>query len=417
MSIPLISVCIPSYNRAKTLPFALNSLIPQLKENDEIVIVDDGSTDDTPSVLSRYLKDPRIRFIKKTHTNAPDTRNRAIQEARNEWLLWLDSDDRLKEGVLSHYRSMVKKYPDAEMFYGDCDCYRQDRPTTQIEVQDFYNRNDEFVHRLFFSNPILNGGTLIKKTVYLQHGFYSTDFYRCHDYEFWCRVAKNIRLKHAGLKVYDFVQMNWKTLSSDLKDEIQVESRVLDRLIEYYSLKEIFPDLNWSNLKKASDKAYYEISLQYLTWKNPKTSVQYWKKISDVQTLSLKQLLFYFSSAASLKRFNYWLKLFSPDSVLSIIRKMKGRNMPYLSQYHLASFSEKCGAISIAEKLFSRIIQKIPVKKQNFNLIGGSCFHLGEIYLNSGKENKALKYFQKTLEYIPAHSKAKSYLNSLRAKK
>ena len=312
---------------------------------------------------------------------------------------------------------MMKKYPDVEMFYGDCDCYRQDRPVTQIEVQDFYNRNAEFIHRLFFSNPILNGGTLIKKSVYLQHGLYSTDFYRCHDYEFWCRVAKYIRLKHAGRKVYDFVQMNWKTLSSDLKDEIQVESRVLDSLIKKYSLKEIFPDFNWNKCKEASDKTYYEISLQYLIWKNPKISVQYWKKISDIDFLSFKQRLNYFSAAASLKRFSYWMKLFSPDSVLSMILEMKDRNMPYLSRYHLASFSEKCGAVSIAEKLFSRIVQKIPIRKQNFNLIGGSCFHLGEIYLNSGKKNKALRYFQKTLECIPGHAKAASHLNSLRAKK
>jgi glycosyltransferase involved in cell wall biosynthesis len=107
---PGISVLIPSFNREDFIEEALSSVLNQLGEEDELLVVDDGSTDNTKKILEKYRNEPRFRFIIKEHTNAPDTRNRAIREARNPWILWLDSDDILLPGIITHYRKYISRF-------------------------------------------------------------------------------------------------------------------------------------------------------------------------------------------------------------------------------------------------------------------------------------------------------------------
>lgn len=95
--LPRLSVVIPAHNRARYLEEAIASAFAQEYQDMEVLVVDDGSTDDTPQVVSRF-QDPRLRYLTKEKTGAPDTRNRGIAEARGRWILWLDSDDVLLPG-------------------------------------------------------------------------------------------------------------------------------------------------------------------------------------------------------------------------------------------------------------------------------------------------------------------------------
>lgn len=91
----LVSVIIPTYNREKTLERAVNSVLSQTFKNFEVIIVDDNSTDNTMSLISRYENnDFRIRYLQH-HKNlgAQAARNTGIKEAKGKWIAFLDSDD------------------------------------------------------------------------------------------------------------------------------------------------------------------------------------------------------------------------------------------------------------------------------------------------------------------------------------
>lgn len=89
----LVSIIIPNYNTGRYLPEALASVFAQTYPHYEIIIVDDGSTDETKQILAPYME--RIRFIEQANAGVSAARNRGLREARGEWILFLDADDKL----------------------------------------------------------------------------------------------------------------------------------------------------------------------------------------------------------------------------------------------------------------------------------------------------------------------------------
>lgn len=90
----LVSVIMPSYNTAKYIAESIESVMGQTYPYWELIIVDDCSTDDTDSVVAKYLSDTRIRYLKnEKNSGAAISRNYALQEAKGKWIAFLDSDD------------------------------------------------------------------------------------------------------------------------------------------------------------------------------------------------------------------------------------------------------------------------------------------------------------------------------------
>lgn len=122
MSTPelLISVIIPTYNYAKTLPRAVESVIAQLSEHSELLVVDDGSTDETPAVLAELqARHPGLfRAIRKPNGGASSVRNRGISEAGGAYLVFLDADDELAPDALRLLSEHLEQYPQTRMVIG-----------------------------------------------------------------------------------------------------------------------------------------------------------------------------------------------------------------------------------------------------------------------------------------------------------
>lgn len=90
----LVSIIMPSYNTGRFIKETIESVLAQSYPTWELIIVDDCSTDDTDDVVSQYLADERIHYIKNdTNSGAAVSRNRALREAKGKWIAFLDSDD------------------------------------------------------------------------------------------------------------------------------------------------------------------------------------------------------------------------------------------------------------------------------------------------------------------------------------
>jgi GT2 family glycosyltransferase len=91
---PEVSVIIPTYNRAPLLPFAVRSVLTQTYPHCHVVLVDDGSTDDTAAVVAaEFGQEPRVRYFRQENGGAASARNRALREAKGDYIALLDSDD------------------------------------------------------------------------------------------------------------------------------------------------------------------------------------------------------------------------------------------------------------------------------------------------------------------------------------
>ena len=102
----LISVIIPMYNSEKYIAETIESVLTQKDIGYEIIIVNDGSTDHSPEICTRYLRD-NVKLINQENSGAPTARNRGLKEAIGKYLLFLDSDDTLCEGLFESLEGIV----------------------------------------------------------------------------------------------------------------------------------------------------------------------------------------------------------------------------------------------------------------------------------------------------------------------
>ena len=114
---PLVSIIIPTYNRAEYLRQALRSVTAQTYPNWECIVVDDGSTDETETVVTEEFGE-RIRYRWQENAGPAVARNRGIEAAQSDLLLFLDSDDLLVPRALEHLQRHLREHPEAGVAYG-----------------------------------------------------------------------------------------------------------------------------------------------------------------------------------------------------------------------------------------------------------------------------------------------------------
>ena len=113
----MFSVIIPVYNGAKFIDKAIESVFSQSLADWELIIVDDGSRDETPQVLEKYRGHEKIRILSQENQGVSAARNHGVQASKGEYIAFLDADDLWHNNHLETMRALIEKYPDAG-FYG-----------------------------------------------------------------------------------------------------------------------------------------------------------------------------------------------------------------------------------------------------------------------------------------------------------
>jgi glycosyltransferase involved in cell wall biosynthesis len=112
-----VSVIIPTYNRANLITEAINSVLMQSCKDIEIIVIDDGSTDNTSKVLKTFWD--RIRYIKQKNTGAGAARNRGLKEANGRYIAFLDSDDIWLDFKIELQVAIMEKLPEIGLLFSD----------------------------------------------------------------------------------------------------------------------------------------------------------------------------------------------------------------------------------------------------------------------------------------------------------
>lgn len=198
---PLVSVAIPAFNYARYLPEAIESVLSQDYSALEVLVVDDGSTDDTPEVLARYAG--RIRAFRQANAGQAMAINRAWQEARGEVLSYLNADDRLAPAAVSRAIAALRERPDAVMVYGDFDLIDANSGIIRhVKAPDFdYTR---MVRRV---ECLPGPGVFLRRSAAALVGGWNPEFPQGLDFDFWLRLGLtgpfvHLRESLAALRVH-----------------------------------------------------------------------------------------------------------------------------------------------------------------------------------------------------------------------
>lgn len=138
MKIPKVSVLIPAYNAATSVVSCVESVLNQDYQNIEIIVIDDGSTDQTESLLAPYTD--QIIYLKKTHAGLGSARNFAHQHARGEYIAWLDSDDIAHLHRISLQVAILEQNPSMAMICGDFSAFRENGDRYAFYADSYYSQ-------------------------------------------------------------------------------------------------------------------------------------------------------------------------------------------------------------------------------------------------------------------------------------
>ena len=146
-NIVCFSIIIPTYNYGYLLARALDSCLLQSDNDWEIVVVDDGSTDNTQDVLNAYIKDRNhpIRCILQDNQGPSAARNAGVRYAQGEYLLFLDADDALLPGCLQHFRAFLARHRNIDFLFGGYTVAdTEDKPTHHFAKKLSTDKADNF---------------------------------------------------------------------------------------------------------------------------------------------------------------------------------------------------------------------------------------------------------------------------------
>jgi glycosyltransferase involved in cell wall biosynthesis len=190
---PKISVIIPTYNRSELLKEAIKSVLNQSYSDFEIIVVDDGSTDDTRAVVTSYNSSKIIYFFQENRGRS-SARNRGIKLARGEYVAFLDSDDifmpnklELQAGFLDENESygMVYSYAKNVDEDGQCLAHHYDGNLSGLVYPDML-----FIKNNFITTPTV----MVRAKILSEIGGFDIKMHMCEDLDLWRRIARKYKV-------------------------------------------------------------------------------------------------------------------------------------------------------------------------------------------------------------------------------
>lgn len=189
---PKFSVVISVYNKAGYIADTLKSVLAQTVQDFEIVILNDGSTDESESVIRPFIDDSRVRFYSEENKGAAAGRNYVIQKAQGEYIALLDADDIWKPFYLEEQLKLIEKYPSNNIFATNSEILKKGNTSRRRFSVDLSNKEPVIVNYFEASNldSILHSSTtVVKREVFDTVGLYDTNIKSGQDTDLYVRMG------------------------------------------------------------------------------------------------------------------------------------------------------------------------------------------------------------------------------------
>ncbi len=182
---PSVSVIIPSFNRASVLPRALDSVLAQTHEATEIIVVDDGSSDETSALVERDY--PGAKLLTQGNQGVSSARNAGASVSTGEWLAFLDSDDEWLPEKLSHQLACARDNPHISLIHSDEIWIRRGVRVNQMRK---HRKSGGQIFEYCLPRCVISpSAVMMSKALFDRLGGFDEDLPACEDYDLWLRVS------------------------------------------------------------------------------------------------------------------------------------------------------------------------------------------------------------------------------------
>lgn len=190
MSKPFFSIVVPTYNRSHLITATINSILLQSYTNYEVIIIDDGSTDNTEAVLKPFLKE-NVQYYKKENAERAAARNYGTTKAKGDYINWFDSDDLMLSNHLEEAAKLVQQYNEPEIFAISFAIVTPTLATIRQVTLPYPTCNNYlYKENILACNPVF-----VKKNIALKFPFNENRMLSAsEDYDLWLRLAANFNI-------------------------------------------------------------------------------------------------------------------------------------------------------------------------------------------------------------------------------
>jgi glycosyltransferase involved in cell wall biosynthesis len=185
---PLVSVVIPAYNSSRTVRATVESALAQTVSDLEVIVVDDGSSDDTADVVTA-ISDPRVRVVRQSNAGAAAARNAGIREASGQWVALLDADDLWLANKLKRQLEVLDANPSAQAVQSGA--FFVDDALQILRVVHCTHPTNSLLPFLRFQNmPAVSSAWLIARDLLNRTGLFDEDLVILEDWDMAIRIAR-----------------------------------------------------------------------------------------------------------------------------------------------------------------------------------------------------------------------------------
>jgi glycosyltransferase involved in cell wall biosynthesis len=199
---PLVSIIIPVYNGSNYMREAIDSALAQTYENIEVIVVNDGSTDNTDEIARSY--GDKIRYFKKKNGGVATALNLAIEKSKGEYISWLSHDDVYYINKVEEQILCLKKIDDKNtILYSDWDLIDAEG----IMINSIDHRKSHTIDKLNISlypvfRGLIHGCTLLlPKSLFLEVGNFDVELKTTQDYDMWFKILRRTFIRHIGKRL------------------------------------------------------------------------------------------------------------------------------------------------------------------------------------------------------------------------
>lgn len=245
-STPLVSIIIPTYNYAKFVSFAIDSALAQTHPELEVIVIDDGSTDNTAEILSAYQQ--RIRVIHKQNAGLSAARNTGISEARGEWVVFLDADDILYPQMVETSLKRATGYSQENIVIIGHLADRIDEHGAKTASIGEYAERDTEVR--FLDLMVMNrfpATVFARKKALIELGGFDVNLPASEDRDMWIRVSENNKIVRLNTAL-SAVRRHGKSMSSNGDRQARCIRTVHEKAASHHSLQGL-GKLHWLKIK------------------------------------------------------------------------------------------------------------------------------------------------------------------------
>ncbi|WP_080843998.1 glycosyltransferase family 2 protein [Cytobacillus gottheilii] len=265
----MISVILPVYNGQKYIRESIESVIQQDYIDWELLIIDDGSTDNTASIIKDYINE-KIHYHYQLNQGPSAARNYGISLSKGEYIAFIDADDLYMSDKLSEQLQFIEKNPETQIVY--CDARVVNNSLDQINVlksEGLFNNKEDFLAQLLFRQIVpLPQAMLLKKDCFKKLR-YNENYINAEDYDLTIELAKLFKFGYLARELYVY-RRHENNLTNSHEKQVQAEKKIIQNIgisnIKNTVMKSSFPfeDKVLLLAKIFMKIEYYEEAIQLL---------------------------------------------------------------------------------------------------------------------------------------------------------